>query len=747
MPLIAALLRRHPPLDVRHLVDMIECGLIGGEVGHSVRGFFSVKAMVRAAQEFVAREGLKLSLRQALTRLRDSRKKQHEQWFTVSREDKELVEELDALLGESPVGIKALVEPGEPWADAVLETLEKSGAKWTPLIRHAAAGEGSKPPGKWLKEAKKLIDAIGGEEFARCAGEWMPLATKPRTTPLREDQLVKVWQTEFDLYSNKNEDVLKGLVWACAAAGDEAFAGDLGALAEWCYAKIRTVGPRSPKIANACLIALIMLPGQAPRAELSRLKAKVKQPTGRKMIEKALGKSAAAAGMSPDDLEELAVGNYGLSGVGAGEQKIGAFTARIAITPSRKVGISFTDSTGKARASIPAELKKEGGPTLRQFEQNCKDLAKMLPTLRDRLERMPMNRRELPVAAWRERYLDHPVVGVLAQRLIWDFGDGAPGAWHNGRIVDANDKPLKIDDKAKVQLWHPSGASAADVLAWRNWLIKHDITQPFKQAHREVYLLTDAERRTDMYSNRFAAHILRQNVLAALCTQRGWKYRLMGSWDGGDDTMPTIDLPRWELRVEFWLAGGEVDEGIAAAVARNVFTDQVRFYRAGEEAPMPLAEVPPLMFSEVMRDVDLFVGVTSIGNDPNWHEGGGRAAAYWRQYSFGDLNQTAQTRREVLQKLIPRLKIADKCSFADKYLVVRGQKRTYKIHLGSSNILMEPNDQYLCIVPDAKARAGADGGLFLPFEGDSTLSVILSKALLLAEDDKIKDPTITRQIG
>jgi hypothetical protein len=35
---------------------------------------------------------------------------------------------------------------------------------------------------------------------------------------------------------------------------------------------------------------------------------------------------------------------------------------------------------------------------------------------------------------------------------------------------------------------------------------------------------------------------------------------------------------------------------------------------------------------------------------------------------------------------------------------------------------------------------------FLPFEGDPTLSIIISKAFLLAEDAKIKDPTITRQI-
>jgi hypothetical protein len=56
---------------------------------------------------------------------------------------------------------------------------------------------------------------------------------------------------------------------------------------------------------------------------------------------------------------------------------------------------------------------------------------------------------------------------------------------------------------------------------------------------------------------------------------------------------------------------------------------------------------------------------------------------------------------------------------------------------------MTPNDQYLCIVPDRSARAP---DVFLPFEGDPTLALILSKAFLLAKDDKITDQTIVSQI-
>jgi hypothetical protein len=303
------------------------------------------------------------------------------------------------------------------------------------------------------------------------------------------------------------------------------------------------------------------------------------------------------------------------------------------------------------------------------------------------------------------------------------------------------------------------------VLAWRRWLERHEITQPFKQAHREVYLLTDAERRTRIYSNRFAAHILRQHQFDALTTARGWSNALRMTM-GYSYPPAMLKLPHWNLRVEFWIED-VIDDFNASGTFLYVATDQARFYplnagtnsatdggydtwqRRSEEDALPLDQIPPLVFSEVMRDVDLFVGVASVGNDPTWQDGGPRGAYrdYWQTYSFGELSASAETRRQSLTRLLPRLAITDHCTLADRFLIVRGDLRTYKIHLGSGNILMEPNDQYLCIVPKQGQKVGSIGQLFLPFEGDSVLAIILSKAFLLANDTNITDPSITSQIA
>src|SRR5262249_31927713 len=104
------------------------------------------------------------------------------------------------------------------------------------------------------------------------------------------------------------------------------------------------------------------------------------------------------------------------------------------------------------------------------------------------------------------------------------------------------------------------------------------------------------------------------------------------------------------------------------------------------------------------------------------------------------------TRKAALERIVPRLKIAGRCSFADRFLIVRGDLRTYKIHVGSGNVLMEPDNRYLCIVPGQGAASRPLGRVFLPFDGDTTLSIIISKALLLADDRSIADPTIVSQI-
>jgi hypothetical protein len=312
---------------------------------------------------------------------------------------------------------------------------------------------------------------------------------------------------------------------------------------------------------------------------------------------------------------------------------------------------------------------------------------------------------------------------------------------HDTQLVTL-DGEQDIPADATIRLWHPARAETAEVQRWRDRLVHDELVQPFKQVYREVYMLTPAELQTRLYSNRFAAHILNYRQTYALMKERNWTTNFLGPHDGGYDGHARREFADAALTAVF--DHYAADTGQRYAEIELCSTDRVLFHRTGDRSrePVPLEDVPDLVLSEAMRDVDLFVGVTSIALDPSWPDrGDGPHAEYWQAFSFSELTETAAVRRDALARIIPKLKIADRLELGDRFLRVRGRLHTYKVHVGSANILIEPDDRYLCIIP----KAGRSK-VMLPFEGDQVLSVIVSKVLLLAADDKITDPTILQQL-
>jgi len=680
-------------------------------------------------------------------------------------------------LGRLDVG-SAPLAPGEAWSDAALADIEAHGSEsrsdWVNLLQHCMEANGSKPSGRWSKEAAALVERIGFPEFKRAMLRWFPLVDRSRTQSVERTY---EWAPDPNLLiAEPNADILKGLAWACSLREDAELSRSLTALALSAYRKVPQLGPRCVRVGNACVWALGNMPGTEGIGQLTLLKVRVKFGTAQKGIEKALNAAAEQAGIPREEIEEMSVPAYGLTEVGLRREQVGEFTAVLSVTGTSATELRWVRPDGKLQKSVPKAVKEQHADELKELKAAAKDIQKMLPAQRDRIENLYLEEKSWTYDVWRGRYLDHPLVGTLARRLIWRFTEGdrtSAGVWYEGRMTGRNGRPLDwIGEDTRIELWHPIGEATEEVLAWRDWLAELEIRQPFKQAHREVYLLTDAERTTRTYSNRFAAHILKQHQFNALCAARGWKNSLRLMVD--DDYPPASrTMQAHGLRAEFWVEGIGENYGTdtnESGTYLYLVTDQVRFYqidarenyahaggggyyagRFGTGAPtepLALEEVPPLVLSEIMRDADLFVGVASVGNDPNWSDDGpeGRFRDYWTGYSFGELTETAKTRKQVLERLVPRLKISDRCRLEDRFLIVRGDVRTYKIHLGSGNILMQPNDQYLCIVPSRGAANTQTGKVFLPFEGDGTLALILSKAFLLAEDRKIEDPTILHQI-
>ncbi|MFE0509513.1 DUF4132 domain-containing protein [Streptomyces sp. NPDC058964] len=458
-----------------------------------------------------------------------------------------------------------------------------------------------------------------------------------------------------------------------------------------------------------------------------------------KQLDKMLKKADAALAERTDvalRLPRLEFDTASVSGSAAGgvlRRTAGDYQAVIMVTDNATL---TWEKDGRPLRSVPAPVRRDHAALVKELRELVKRVNAHLVTLVRALEGGFTVDAVHPYGWWRTELAGHPLARTLVRRLIWEI-EVAPGEWR--AVLPETDEHLPdAPDDASVRLWHPLRSDPDAVRAWRDLLTERRIRQPFKQAFREIYLLTPAEEDTRVYSNRFAAHLVHYRKMFALFRARGWKSDRLGPWDGGDgdEAERTLAAGKWRVRFLHSWADWAGDDELAS-------TDQVRFDRRvnGAWRGAPLTDVPALVFSEAMRDVDLFVGVASIAADPDWTDGGPQRT-YWERAGFAELTESAEARRDVLARILPRLKIAARCTLDGRFVIVRGDLRTYKIHLGSANILMEPDDSYLCIVP---ARRPADGKVFLPFE-DDRLSLILSKAFLLAADTSITDESILTQI-
>jgi Domain of unknown function (DUF4132) len=629
---------------------------------------------------------------------------------------------------------------------------------WFLLFHLFMKATSGKPTQKFLKETSDIINDIGLPKYKNVAQEWIEFSASLKTIETPKQHVYSGGQVynyvSHEFLNEKNIIFLKGLVWSMSKFHDSNTLNIIAKLAERCFEKIPGVGPTAAGLGNSCIYTLGNTKGLEGISHLSRLKLRIKQNNTKEIIEKYIETSSMKLGVSTSEIEELSIPDFGLVD-GSKTYLFDDYTLKIEIEALGKVSLTWVKPDGDIQKSPPSFISNSSKhkQTLKQAKEAVAQIKKYLTAQRDRIDRLYLYERVWAYDKFEKFYLNHGLVSFIAKKLIWSFkkdGKEETGFRIEDKWMDAHGNELSwIDTQTEVRLWHPIYSVIDDVLAWRNRLEILQIQQGLKQAYREVYILTDAELNTKSYSNRMAAHLLKQHQFKALTAIRGWKYSLMGAYDDGRDAdIASISLKEHNLEAQFWINEVNADDAFNdAGIWNYVATDQVRFVDS-QDVVKDLIDIPKIVFSEIMRDVDLFVGVASVGNDPEWRDNGGlpQYRDYWTSYSFGELTEVAKTRKEILEKLVPRLKIGKVASFDGKFLKIKGTKRTYKIHIGSTNILMEPNDQYLCIVP-ARGKELNTENVFLPFEGDRGLSLVLSKAFLLAEDDKITDATILSQIN
>ena len=265
---------------------------------------------------------------------------------------------------------------------------------------------------------------------------------------------------------------------------------------------------------------------------------------------------------------------------------------------------------------------------------------------------------------------------------------------------------------------------------WRDWLLELGIVQPFAQLYRETYRRADASHSDE----RFVGHVLLQSAVRSHSQQHGWTYALQGHWDSDND--PELAIPNHSLVAMFGaapVAHASDDYAfhylVSGPVEFRSTHDGARYY-AG--APVAFEEVEPLVFSEVMRRVAAMVASTSIAidsgfiNDPSFvplRDG-------WIRSAWGELSSAGEARADVVREVIARTVLRECATIDGRWLVIARDGSAHRIHIGSG-FVQNPQNEPVDIRVTPKAKRGA-AEIFLPFEGDALLRIMLGRALVLA---------------
>jgi hypothetical protein len=340
-----------------------------------------------------------------------------------------------------------------------------------------------------------------------------------------------------------------------------------------------------------------------------------------------------------------------------------------------------------------------------------KDLKRLVSSTKRTLE-LAMCAGDRFTATELQHLMTHPIVRPFVERLVLKTDEGMGYPARGGQSLrGANGASVSV--KREWSIAHPLDFVNAN--SWPEWqaeCFRQERIQPFKQVFREVYTLTPAEMEDGDRSRRYSGQQVNENQAKALLSGRGWSTK--------EDLSKLYRAEN--LTVELLLDYGNTTPGDAAAPA----VKELRFARRGEWKSLALSDIPPVIFSEVMRDLDLVVSVAHVGGvDPEATQ------------------STVAMRLSLLEETRSLFRL-DNVKLDGKHALIKGDYGHYSVHLGSGVVHKQPGGSLCVVAVNAQHR----GRLFLPFaDDDPRTAEIVSKVLLLSRDKEIKDPTILEQIA
>ncbi|KVU84070.1 WGR and DUF4132 domain-containing protein [Burkholderia ubonensis] len=254
-------------------------------------------------------------------------------------------------------------------------------------------------------------------------------------------------------------------------------------------------------------VALMLLNGIAQKVKFRALQDRAREK---------IDAIADARGLSSEELEDRLAPDLGLDAQGTMLLDFGPRAFRVGFDETLKPYVRETGADGVPGARL-ADLPKpkktddpvKGREAVERFKLLKKDARTIASQQLARLEVAMCGRRRWAPDVFRAFLAEHPLVRHLVQRLVWgvyevddggNFGGTLKACFRvaeDGTAATADDDVFTLPEGGTIRIGVPHALEIepADAAAFGQVFADYELLQPFAQLGRDVYRLTDDERK------------------------------------------------------------------------------------------------------------------------------------------------------------------------------------------------------------------------------------------------------------
>ena len=367
------------------------------------------------------------------------------------------------------------------------------------------------------------------------------------------------------------------------------------------------------------------------------------------------------------------------------------------------------EKAGKELKSLPTKLKKD--KYIEAIKEVHKNLKEQYRRSRKMLEEAMEDGTEF-YGYEIENLMTNPVIAPILKSLIFKM-DKNLGYYEDKKLKSVKKKAIVVKDDSLLKIAHCFDLfESGDWASYQKDIFDRELKQPFKQVFRELYVKTADEKGRDK-SLRYAGHQVQPTKTVALLKTRRW---IIDGQEGLEKVYYKENIIAKIYVLADWFSPADIEAPTL---------EEVQFFDRKTFKPILIDNVPDLIFTEVMRDIDLVVSVAHIGDvDPEAS------------------HSTIEMRKAIIEFNCKLFKLKN-VKFSENHVLIKGERAEYSIHLGSGLIHQKAGSAINILPVHSQHR----GRVFLPFiDDDPKTAEIMTKVILFAQDEKIKDVFILEQI-